>query len=121
MDGPRTPNDPPVVTLMTTLRLTPDVAFASPIETEGVGVFGYIHRQRVGREIYYFGNASDTPVDTVVTVRGRLERGAYWNPHDGKTSPLQALRYQDGPEGPMTEFRLAVGALSSLAVVGTLK
>jgi hypothetical protein len=101
------------------LKLEPDVRFDSPIVTQGVGVFGYTHRRRDGRDIYYFGNSSDAAVQTQVSVRGRLDKAAFWNPHDGKTSPISDLRHLNGPDGPVTQFSLRVDGLSSLAVVGT--
>ncbi|GGL35075.1 glycosyl hydrolase [Caulobacter rhizosphaerae] len=103
------------------LKLTPDVGFEGPIATKGIGVFGYTHRQRDGRDIYYFGNSSDGPVQTLVTVRGRLDKAAFWNPHDGKTTAISGLRHLEGPDGPRTQFSLRVEALSSLAVVGVQK
>jgi hypothetical protein len=101
------------------LKLEPDVRFDSPILTKGVGVFGYTHRRRDGRDVYYFGNSSDAAVQTQVSVRGRLDKAAFWNPHDGKTSPISDLRHLNGPDGPVTQFSMRVDGLSSLAVVGT--
>lgn len=99
------------------LKLAPDVSFRGPVETSGNGVFGYIHRHRDGRDIYYFGNSGDTPVDTLVTLRGRLTGIEFWNPHDGTVSPVRNVRHAERADGPVTEFRLAVPATSSMAVV----
>jgi hypothetical protein len=60
-------------------------------------------------------------VQTLVTVRGRLDKAAFWNPHDGKTTPISGLHHLEGPDGPRTQFSLRVEALSSLAVVGVQK
>lgn len=102
------------------LKLSPDVAFrGNPAPTSGNGVFGYIHRQRDGKDIYYFGNSSDTPIDTVVTVRGRISGVQLWNPHDGSVKAVRDVRYRNGPDGTFTEFPLAVAPVSSMAAIGS--
>lgn len=101
------------------LKQLPDVTFQPrPTSTSGNGVFNYIHRQRDGHEIYYFGNSSDTPVDTVVTLRGRLEQPRLWNPHDGSTSEVQGLKYRLVLGETVTDIKLSVPAVSSVALVG---
>ena len=98
----------------------PDVAFSDLGPLAGNGVFGYTHRQRDGRDIYYFGNSSDTPVETRVTLRGRLTGAELWNPHTGDTTPIGDVQHRTGPAGGFTEFTLRVPAVSSMAVVGVL-
>lgn len=101
------------------LNLTPDVAFqGNPTPTTGNGVFGYTHRVRDGKDIYYFGNSSDTPVATLVTLRGRIDRPRLWNPHDGSVTVIRDVRYRKVPQGIVTEFDLSVPPVSSVAVVG---
>ncbi|MFC4312027.1 glycosyl hydrolase [Steroidobacter flavus] len=103
------------------LELHPDVAFHdNPTPSSGNGVFGYIHRQRDGKDIYYFGNSSDTPVETIVSLRGRLSRLQLWNPHDGKVTDVSGIKYRSMSGGTVTEFRLSVPAVSSVAIVGKL-
>jgi hypothetical protein len=58
-----------------------DVVFAEAIAVSG-GNLSYIHKNVEGREVYFFANSSETPVDCHVRLRGRpaLEE---WNPHTG--------------------------------------
>lgn len=102
------------------LGVKPDVAFSDnpTLTPAGNGVFGYVHRQRDGKEIYYFGNSGDTAVETTVTLRGRLTRAQFWNPHDGKVADVADLRHRRTADGVVTEFQLKVAPLSSMAVVG---
>lgn len=104
------------------LDAVPDVAFvgAAPKSSE-MGTFSYTHRQRDGKDIYYFGNSGDTPIETIVSLRGRLSSGAFWDPHTGKNVPITGARYTADASGPRTEFRLSVPALHSIAVVGRVK
>ncbi|ARN19614.1 glycosyl hydrolase [Piscinibacter gummiphilus] len=101
------------------LGLLPDLAFQPrPTATTGNGVFNYIHRQRDGRDIYYFGNSSDTPVRTLVTLRGRLEQVQLWNPHDGRSQDAEGLKYRSVQGETVTDVELSVPAVSSVALVG---
>jgi hypothetical protein len=58
-----------------------DVVLEEAIAVSG-GNLSYIHKNVDGREVYFFANSSQTPVDCHVRLRGRpaLEE---WNPHTG--------------------------------------
>jgi hypothetical protein len=47
----------------------------------------HIHKVTGKQEIYYFANMGDTPVNTQVTLRGKLKLESY-DPHSGKVEPL---------------------------------
>jgi hypothetical protein len=57
-------------------------------------------------------------VDTLVTLRGRIEYPRWWNPHDGSVTPIKGVRYRKAPQGTFTEFVLSLPPVSSIAVVG---
>lgn len=100
------------------LGVAPDVAFeGNPAPHTGNGLFGYIHRQKEGKDIYFFGNSSDTPIDTIVELRGHLSAPQIWNPHTGTVAATQAT-YARSRAGETTRLRLQVGALSSRFIVG---
>lgn len=101
------------------LGASPDVGFVGerPQASE-MGTFSYIHRQRSGKDIYYFGNSGDTPIDTVVTLRGRLTAAEFWDPHTGKISKIAGIRHVANGGETRTEFSLNLPPLQSLAVVG---
>ncbi len=65
-----------------------DVRFEQDLKVRG-GNLSYIHKIIEGRDVFFFGNSSDTPVKTGVTLRGqlRLER---WDPHTGTIQPQPA-------------------------------
>lgn len=117
-----TPSAPLLRATLDRLKLQPDVAFdGDPLPVSGKGVFGYTHRQRDGKDIYYFGNSSDTPVRTGVTLRGRITGVQLWNPHTGVTTPVSNVQYRNGPDGPVTHLPISVEPLTSLALVGSRK
>lgn len=116
----RHPDPATLESVMTRLGLTPDVSFqGNPAPTSGNGVFGYLHKQKEGKDIYFFGNSSDEPIDTVVTLRGRLERPQLWNPHNGMIVPAGNVSYRKTPAGDLTEIGLKVGPISSVFVIGS--
>jgi hypothetical protein len=113
------PSSESLATTLNRLNLKPDVAFpglSSP--TSGNGLFGYIHRVRDGKDIYYFGNSSDTPIDATVELRGRLRRPESWNPHSGHVTPVRDVEYRDTESGALTVLRMSIPPVSSLAIVG---
>jgi hypothetical protein len=116
----RHPDPATLESVMTSLGLTPDVSFrGNPAPTSGNGVFGYLHKQKEGKDIYFFGNSSDTPIDTVVTLRGRIESPQLWDPHNGTIAPAEQVSYSKTPAGEMTEIGLKVGPISSVFVIGS--
>lgn len=101
------------------LQVVPDISFArNPAPTRGNGTFGYIHRVRDGKDIYYLGNSSDDQIDTQVTLRGRLSRIELWDPHTGRVTPVRDIQFHRGAAGPLTSFRVVVPPVSSVAIVG---
>jgi hypothetical protein len=52
-----------------------------------------------------------------VQLRGRIVRPQLWNPHDGSVVPVGDVRYRQLKTGIVTEFRLMVKPVSTLAVV----
>ena len=75
------------------------------------GALTYIHKTKAGRDLYFFANSSEKPVDTTVTLRGSKEL-AIWNPHDGTRSA--GIKRQGGS---VTNLRLRLPPVSSLFYV----
>lgn len=104
------------------LGLWPDVAFRDAIDpTDDNGRFGYLHKQKEGREIYYFGNSSKRAVQTVVYLRGRLTGLEEWDPHTGEVRPLRDVSYRAAGAETQTVVPLAVGPLRATFFVGRLR
>jgi hypothetical protein len=97
------------------LGAEPDVTFlGEQPRPAGPGTYAYTHRQRDGKDIYYFGNSGDAAIGTKVSLRGQWKQVELWNPHTGAISRPANLRQRNG----RTEFDLLVPALSSLAAIG---
>jgi len=60
----------------------PDVGWQQPLKVAG-GNLSYIHKVVHGRDFYFFGNSSETAVDTYVRLRGAFVP-ELWDPHTGR-------------------------------------
>jgi hypothetical protein len=58
------------------------------------GALTYIHKIKDGKDIYFFANSQDTPVDTKVVLRGKKTL-AIWNPHTGERKPAEAAQSEE--------------------------
>ena len=70
----------------------PDVRFTTrgPAVDPHKGMLSYLHRGKDGRNIYYFANSTDEPVETEVILRGKMTLQK-WNPHTGETQPVPTV------------------------------
>jgi hypothetical protein len=94
-----------------------DVRF-EPSPTVSGGNLSYIHKVDGNRQIYFFANSSETPVETQLCLRGRL-RLEFWNPHDGRRWPASSVHEKrEGPGVTLVPLRLSAGR--SLFLVGTV-
>lgn len=82
----------------------------------GNRALAYIHRTVPDAEVYFFTNASDLDVTADVQLRGKLHL-ENWDPHTGKTRPLDATSADQHGE-PVTAFKLALPPIRSLFVIG---
>jgi hypothetical protein len=53
------------------------------------GALTYLHKVRGGRDVYFFANTTEQPVDVRVTLRGDKNL-AIWNPHTGDRSAAES-------------------------------
>lgn len=90
-------------------------AAAPPLEKVG-GSFCYIHKQRDGRDIYFFSNSTDDRFSTPVFVRGE-RRLQSWNPYTGEIEDI-ASRTVERHGVAYTEFDLSMEPVSGTFVVG---
>lgn len=96
----------------------PDVAFDPELHvSSGNGALSYLHKQKDGREIYYFANSSDDTIDTFVRLRvkGPLE---LWDPHTGEKRPAETTHEVLHGQA-VTRLRLQLAPVRSLFAVTT--
>lgn len=74
------------------------------------------HKVRDGKDIYYFANSTDQPLQTTVAVRGSKSSVEAWNPHDGERNVVNATVSERKGE-KVTEFALDLPALSGMFFV----
>lgn len=87
-----------------------DVAFEGDVRVQG-GNLSYIHKVIDGREVFFFGNSSDTPVNCIVKLRDRLTLEE-WNPHTGEIGPAQCdIAAEQNAEG--SRLRVVLPAVQS--------
>jgi hypothetical protein len=79
------------------------------------GALTYIHKVKDGRDIYFFANSQDTPVDTKVVLRGRKSL-ALWNPHTGERQQADATQAEAGGQ-PVTTVHLVLAPVTAVFYV----
>jgi alpha-L-rhamnosidase len=82
----------------------PDVAIEGRPQLSG-GNLSYLHKRDGPRDVYFFANSSDTPIETHVRLRGRHRLEA-WDPHTGKIAPAEQAdaRVGAGSSGGLSQF-----------------
>ena len=97
-------------------------ALARPSETfdvefpEGIVPMRYIHKERAGKDIYYFANLNGKAFDSVA-LRGK-KRYELWNPHTGEVTALQPEYAKKGKDR-VSLVRLRVEPSQSVFLVET--
>ena len=76
------------------------------------GALTYIHKVKDGRDIYFFANSSEKPVDTKVALRGRKNL-RIWNPHTGTQEAAEFT-----PSDTSTTVHLVLQPVTSVFLVG---
>jgi hypothetical protein len=65
------------------------------------GALTYLHKVKDGRDIYFFANSTDKPVETKVALRGDKEL-AIWNPHTGEREDAEIIKSESGGQAVTT-------------------
>jgi hypothetical protein len=79
------------------------------------GALTYIHKIKAGRDIYFFANSQDTPVDAKVVLRGKKDL-AIWNPHTGERQSAECVPAESGGQ-PVTVVRLVLAPVTAVFYV----
>jgi hypothetical protein len=87
------------------------------MDRDYAGGVTYAHKVRGGKDIYLFVNTTDTPMSTIVTVRGSKPSLEYWDPHTGERVPVDTTIKTEGSIST-TSFSLSLDKLHGMFVVG---
>lgn len=89
------------------------------LSSEKLGMLSYIHKQKNGKEIYFFANSTDEYIDTKVELRGKLDLEE-WNPYTGTVMKKTDVIYEEKENGTIyTKFKLALSPVNSIFVIGS--
>ncbi len=77
------------------------------------GAITYTHKVRGGKDIYFFANSTDYPMESTFTVRGEKNSMEVWDPHTGERETLEFRKTGKGG----TQFKLSLDSLKGLFVV----
>lgn len=114
----RVPSSTIIEQTLDKLGTAPDVRFDNnPIVSSGGGAFSYVHKEKEGRQIYFFANSSNDRVHTTVEVRGRI-KPELWDPLTGGVTPLSNVDYVQRGEKEYTQFPLQLEAVTAVFAVG---
>jgi hypothetical protein len=87
------------------------------MDRDYAGGVTYAHKVRGGKDIYLFVNTTDTPMSTIVTVRGAKPSLEYWDPHTGERVLVDTTIKTEGSIST-TSFSLSLDKLHGMFVVG---
>jgi len=92
-----------------------DVAFEPAPEGLKGGNLSYIHKVVDDREVYFFANSSDQPVECKVRLRGRFAL-ELWDPHTGRITGVSSIDDQVAGQ-PSTLVHLSLPPVRSMFLV----
>lgn len=99
------------------MNISADINFADIHSDKSIGYVNYIHKQKDGKDIFFFTNTTDRPLDTWVDIRGSLNLEE-WNPHTGSIkewSKTESIKDKDGNK--YTRIHLVLSPVSSVFAV----
>ena len=86
------------------------------LPAEELGVFSYLHKQKEGREIFFFANSTNIPVNTIVRFKGKLTFEK-WDPHTGAITSWPAFWTSDDKGNLFTTIHLELNPVKSTFAV----
>ena len=81
------------------------------------GCLSYIHKNKEGRDFYFFANSTDKPIDTEVSLRGQMTL-ELWNPYTGEITPVSDVLYKEKNGQLYSCFNLKLDSIDSVVIVG---
>lgn len=103
--------------MFTKMNIAADSKFTGIDTIKGIGYVNYIHKQKDGKDHYFFTNTTDQIVDTWVDLRGLLDLEE-WNPHTGSIKKwLETTSLKDEEGNTYTRIHLVLPPVSSVFAV----
>lgn len=106
--------------ILNRMVIRPDVSFDHlSIPSHNIGYVNYIHKQKDGKDIYYFTNTTENIISGKIILRGKIRKPELWDPHTGSTEEISEVEYTK-LEGRVysTTVNISIPPVSSVFVVG---
>lgn len=88
------------------------------LPSEKLGMLSYIHKQKNGKEIFFFANSTDHSIETNVTLKGKLTLES-WNPYTGSLGEKVDFKHEIKNDGMIyTTFILYLSPVNSIFIIG---
>ncbi|MES2376916.1 MAG: glycosyl hydrolase [Bacteroidota bacterium] len=96
---------------------TPDVILENTSAANGqTGKLSYLHKIKGGKDIYYIANSTTNPVNTYISLRGKLKI-ELWDPNTGIRSATKTAEYVKVKGVSYTKIKLELDAVKSIFIV----
>ncbi len=82
------PSYPATASMLASMKVAPDFSSGEPMR--------FIHRRLPDGELYFIGNATESPIDTTATFRVAGRQPQWWNPITGETRALTNYKAANG-------------------------
>lgn len=102
------------------LNIVADVQINANFADENkIGYVNYIHKNKEGKDIYFFTNTTGNPLSAQISLRGQFDKIEIWNPHTGDIAKASDVENKKQPDGTYrTDIRISLPAVSSVFVIG---
>ena len=86
------------------------------LPSEKLGMLSYIHKQKLGKEIYFFANSTDHAIRTKVSLKGILFP-ELWNPYTGQLGKKLDFTHETKNGKEYTSFFLDLSPVESVFIL----
>lgn len=88
-------------------------------EESNIGYVNYIHKNKDGKDIYFFTNTTENPLSAQISLRGQFDEVEIWNPHTGDIAKVPEIEKNMQSDGTFrTDLKVSLPAVSSIFIIG---
>jgi hypothetical protein len=110
-----------LATALNEVAPTPDVLLENTSAANSeTGKLSYLHKIKDGRNIYYIANSTTKPVDSFISLKGKLNL-EIWDPNTGNTSTIKYVSFKKIDNVFYTQVELRLEAVKSVFLVESAK